>query len=190
MNHIFSHIFAHRILYPEETIRRMCMLCLCPPLVVSSSMHHSILIITPCDSLGVIALWFHVLTAVKMCFYDSLRVSETVALIKAILCSGAPNIGGVSSHGSMVCTDLTLVSSFDRVNVQRLRFFVLQSLTTYQAPCAGLLSRASYGNTALPQCMLCINRLRASCWLHCVQPLWKHCNVVQPCSEVKVRNKA
>jgi hypothetical protein len=54
---------------------------------------------------------------------------------------------------------------------------------------AGFLSKAWYKNTALPQCMLCINRLTASCWFACLQPLYKHCNGIQSCSEMRVWNK-
>jgi hypothetical protein len=59
------------------------------------------------------------------------------------------------------------------VNVQCFKCFVTQSSTTYdiKVSCAGLLSSAWYGNTALPQCMLRINGLRASCWFDCIQPL-------------------
>jgi hypothetical protein len=38
---------------------------------------------------------------------------------------------------------------------------------------------------ALPQPVLCINRLSASCWFDYVQPLEKQCNGVQSRSEVK-----
>jgi hypothetical protein len=37
--------------------------------------------------------------------------------------------------------------------------------------CAGRLSSIWYGNIVQPQCMLCINWLRASCWFDCIQRL-------------------
>jgi hypothetical protein len=43
---------------------------------------------------------------------------------------------------------------------------------------------------ALPQCMLCINGLRASCCLIVYSLCKKHCNGVQARSEMKVWNKA
>jgi hypothetical protein len=56
--------------------------------------------------------------------------------------------------------------------------------------CAGLLSSACYGNTVLLQCILCINRLTATCWFDCIQPLQKHRNKAQSRLEMKVCNKA
>jgi hypothetical protein len=51
----------------------------------------------------------------------------------------------------------------------------------------GLPSNTWHANTALLQCMQCINRLRASCWFDRVQPLWKSCNGSH--SEMKVWRK-
>jgi hypothetical protein len=38
-----------------------------------------------------------------------------------------------------------------------------------EVSCAGFVASDWYGNTAQPQCMLCINRLRASCWFDCMR---------------------
>lgn len=55
---------------------------------------------------------------------------------------------------------------------------------------ACLILTAWYGNTALPQCMLCINRQRTSCWFNYIQPLYKHYNEVESRSEMRTWNKA
>jgi hypothetical protein len=53
-----------------------------------------------------------------------------------------------------------------------LDFFMLCSPPqTIKVSYAGNLSSAWYENTALPRYMPCINRLIASCWFHCIQPL-------------------
>jgi hypothetical protein len=64
-------------------------------------------------------------------------------------------------------------------------FMLYSPALLIKVSCSCLLSSTWSGNTALPQCMLCINRLRASCWFGCVQPLQKHCNGVQKRSEMK-----
>jgi hypothetical protein len=46
--------------------------------------------------------------------------------------------------------------------------FVIQSRTTNKVSCACLLWSAWHGNAELPQCVLCINRLKGTCWLHCI----------------------
>jgi hypothetical protein len=42
---------------------------------------------------------------------------------------------------------------------------------TIKDSCAVLIPSASHGSAVLPQCMFCINRLRASCWFDWKQPL-------------------
>jgi hypothetical protein len=49
-----------------------------------------------------------------------------------------------------------------------------------------LLSSAWYENISIPQCILCINRLKASGWFYCILSLWRLRNGVQSRSERKV----
>jgi hypothetical protein len=49
-------------------------------------------------------------------------------------------------------------------------FYDMRPAQPFKVSCAGILSSACYGNTALPQCMLCVNRPTASCWIDCTQP--------------------
>jgi hypothetical protein len=68
--------------------------------------------------------------------------------------------------------------------------YLFRSSTHAVVSCAGLLSSIWYGNTVPVQRMLCIYRLRATLWFHCVKPLQNHRNGMQSRLELNVWNKA
>jgi hypothetical protein len=67
------------------------------------------------------------------------------------------------------------------------QLFVMRPAQPIKVSYAGLSPNAWNGN--ILHCMLCISRLRASCWFDFIQLCKKNCSGVQSCSEIRQRMK-